>query len=171
MGSGKIHQGYWFSGDKLRDGRPIPKIGTWLRHKGPLVPCESGLHWSACPFDALQYAPGPLLHRVECRGKTIPHGNPIDKFCSRERRIVATIDATYLLRRFAADQALGVAHLWSMPQIVRKYLESLDEAKRDAARDAAWAAARAAALDAARAAARQEFVRRVDAALADTGGA
>ena len=50
------------------------------------------------------------------------------------------------MRRFAADQALSVAHLWDMPQIVREYLTTLDESKRnaawDAARSAAWSAAR-----------------------------
>jgi hypothetical protein len=95
------------------------------------------------PFDALKIGRGSYLHRVK-EGK------------------VTTIDATNLLRRFAADQALSVAHLWDMPKIVRDYLTKLDEGKRKAAQYAAlyaaqeapdwaaWAAASAAA-DAARA--------------------
>jgi hypothetical protein len=33
---------YHFTSDKLRDGRPIPAIGEWLEHIGPIVPCQSG---------------------------------------------------------------------------------------------------------------------------------
>ena len=51
-------------------------------------------------------------------------------------------DATeFEMRRFARLAALDVAHLWDMPAIVRKYLETGDETKRAAAGAAAWAAA------------------------------
>ncbi len=150
---------YHFVGKTLRDGRPIPADGEWLHHTGPIVPCVSGLHASAHPFDALQFAPGETLCLVECAGEIIPHGT--DKVACGSRRIIKRIDATQLLRRFAADQALSVAHLWNIPDIVRQYLTTLDESLRDAARDAAMdaasaarAAAWAAAWDAARAAAR-----------------
>jgi hypothetical protein len=108
------------------------------------------------PFDALKIGRGSYLHRVK-EGK------------------VTTIDATHLLRRFAADQALSVAHLWDMPGIVRDYLTTLDEGKRaaaqyaalDAAQDAAnwaaWAAAVAAAEAAAWATAWYAAVRTADA--------
>ena len=137
--------GYWFCGDKLRDGRPIPADGEWLVHEGPLEPCVSGLHASEHPFDAMQYAPGATLCKVELEGDLIPHGDPVDKWVGRRRRIIARIDATTLLRRFAADQALSVAHLWEMPAVVREYLTSLDEDKRAAA----WAAAESARASAA----------------------
>lgn len=164
--------GYHFTGGTLRDGRQIPPSGTWLRHEGPIVPCRSGLHASEHPFDALQYAPGPLLHRVELRGDIAKHGNPTDKHVGRERRILATIDATGLLRRFACDMAMSVLPD-DAPQVVRDYLttadESLRHAAKDAARDAAWGAAWDAAWDAAWYAARDshrtEFMRRVEAAF------
>lgn len=142
--------GWHFVGDTLRDGRPIPPDGVWLRHEGPVIPCESGLHMSIEPFNALQYAPGATLCRVELKGEIIHHGG--DKVVGRARRIIARIDATQLLRRFAADLALSVADNWPMPPIVREYLETLDDSKRAAA----WSAARAAAWstsEAARAAA------------------
>jgi hypothetical protein len=151
---------YHFTGKTLHDGRPVPAIGETLRHEGKLIICEQGLHWSRQPFDALRYAPGPYLHRVRVGGQIVEQR---DKGASTERTILATIDATHLMRRFAADQALSVAHLWKMPEVVREYLTTLDDTKRDAARaaaraaaDAAWAAARAAdaAWAAARAAAR-----------------
>ena len=132
---------YWFFGDKLRDGRPIPPDGEWLEHDGPLNLCEFGLHASANPFDALQYAPGPWLAMVEIDGAVV-HGD--DKLCAQRRKIVKRIDATELLRKFARQRALSVIHLWDAPAVVREYLETGDESKRAAAWDAAWDAARAA---------------------------
>mgnify|MGYP001334045528 CR=1 FL=1 len=127
-----------FTGDKLRDGSPIPPIGHTLVHTGEIEMCASGYHWSRTPFQALPYAPGPLLHKVRIGG-TIRETEG-DKGVSSERTILATIDATQLMRRFAADQALSVAHLWPMPDVVREYLVDLDEAKRSAAWSAAMSA-------------------------------
>lgn len=139
--------GYHFSGNRLRDGRPIPPIGEWLEHHGPVEPCVSGLHASEHPFDALQYAPGTLLHRVELEGDLQPHGKPIDKWVGRRRRIIASIDATDLLRAFARWCALQMIDLWYAPAVVRKYLETGDETLRatalcaaETARGAAWGA-------------------------------
>lgn len=132
-----------FTGTTLRDGSPIPPIGETLVFKGKIKMCARGYHWSRTPFQALQYAPGPLLHKVRVGGEVIEHDGD-DKGVSSERTILATLDATYLLRRFAADQALSVAHLWKMPDVVRDYLTTLDEDKRAAARETAWAAAWAA---------------------------
>ena len=150
-------RGYHFTGNTLRNCEPIPAIGEWISVSGPVIPCKSGLHMSEHPFDALQYAPGCMLHVVEIRGDLQSHGNPLDKWVGRERRIIATIDATEILRSFARCCALSVSHLWDCPDIVRMYLQTGDESIRaaacDAARAAAWAAARAAAWDAARAAA------------------
>jgi hypothetical protein len=135
---------YHFTSEKLRDGRPIPPIGEWLEHDGKVIMCESGLHASQTAFDALQYAPGQMLHQVELDGivKT-----DTDKLVAKRRKIIATIDATALLRLFARKQALIVIHLWDFPAITREYLETGDENKRAAARDAAWDAARDAAKD------------------------
>jgi hypothetical protein len=165
---------YHFTGDNLRDGRPLPAIGEWLKHDGAIVICKSGFHASPTAFQALQHAPGNLLHRVELRGDLIEES---DKSVGRERRIVASIDATDLLRRFSRTMALKVIHLWAAPSIVREYLETGDESKRAAARaaarDAAWAAraaagaARAAAGDAAWAAARDAAWAARDAAWAE----
>jgi hypothetical protein len=139
------------NGKTLRDGRPLPLIGEWLTHKGPLLPCESGLHASEHPFDALQYAPGPFLDLVDLDGEMVSHGNPVDKLCARRRRRVKTIDATDVLRQYARRVALDVLPLCpDAPAIVKQYLKTGD----DSIRAAAWDAARDAAMDAARAAAR-----------------
>jgi len=146
-GEGVMKTYYHFTGDTLRDGRPIPKPGVWLKHDGPIVPCASGLHASEHPFDALAYAPGNMLHKVNLRGEITPHGDPIDKHCARERRIVATIDAECVMRSFARRVALdAVKRYWlEAPEVVVEYLKTGDETKRAAASAAAWAAARDAA--------------------------
>ena len=153
-----------FVGDKLRDGSPIPRDGVWLKYDGPLVLCKSGLHASLEPFDALHYAPGNTLCRVEMRGETLHQS---DKLVAQERRIIARMDATEMLRYYARMQALSVVHLWDAPDIVLDYLMTGDETIRAyaaatyAARAAdaytAAYAARAAAYAAAADAARAEF--------------
>lgn len=153
---------YHFTGDKLRDGSPIPPIGEWLEYHGKVVMCASGLHASADPFDALKYAPGPMLHRVVLDGIVVSQS---DKVVARKRKIIATIDATELLRKFARDQALSVIHLWDAPKVVRDYLETGDESIRAAAWAAAQDAARDAAWEVAREVARGEFNRRIDEAF------
>ena len=140
-----------FTADELRDGRPIPPVGEVLRHDGPVEICVTGLHASERIFDALTYAPGHVIHRVEC-GDIVQAQD--DKFVCRERTILWSVDGEDVLRAFARRVALDVIHLWDAPDVVRKYLETGDEKLRDAARDAAWAAASAAASAAARDAAR-----------------
>ena len=162
---------YHFVADILRDGRPVPPDGEWLTHDGPCVMCESGLHASEHPYDALQYAPGPILCLVEIEDEVARQD---DKLLCRRRKIIARFDATDTMRAFCRWCALSVIHLWDAPQVVREYLEMGDESKRHAARAAAWAAARPAAWDAAWDAARDtardankaEFKRLVDAKFA-----
>jgi len=140
-----------FVGNTLRDGRPVPPDGEWLVHDGPIKPCDSGLHASERIIDALAYAPGSTICRVEMRGEIVRHDD--DKLVGRERRILWRLDDERLLRDFARRCALDVIHLWDAPDIVRRYLETGDEAIRVAARAAAdataWAAADATAWAAA----------------------
>lgn len=138
---------YHFVGRTLRDGTPIPPDGEWLICAGEVVICESGLHASRAPWDALHYAPGATLCKVECEDIVTEHS---DKFVCRKRRIIKRIDATELLRLAACKFALAVIHLWDAPAVVREYLETGDESKRHAARDAAGSTVRCAAQDAAR---------------------
>jgi hypothetical protein len=128
-----------FVGDTLRDGSPVPPDGEWLVHDGPVECCRSGLHASERLIDALEYAPGATICRVECRGIEDRHN---DKIAARERRILWRIDGGPILREFARRQALTVIHLWAAGAAAWA-------AARDAAWDAESAAARAAARDAA----------------------
>lgn len=172
---------YHFTGVTLRDGRPVPKPGEWLEHDGPVVLCEQGLHASIHPFDALQYAPGPYLHKVIVQGDIKKEQ---DKIAGNTRIILETINANDLLRRFACDCALSVSHLWNMPKIVKDYLNNPIESNRtaawyadwDAARDAAWYAVRDsawyaawyAARYAARAKQKRDFEQMVEKAFKDS---
>lgn len=141
--------GYHFVGNTLRDGSPVPKDGVWLHHKGSINICQTGLHYSLEPFDALQYAPGSILCQVEVNDIVETES---DKGVARSRKIIQRFDATEMLRWFARDQALSVIHLWKEcpPDVVLDYLMTGDESLRAAAREEVWwSAAGAAARDAA----------------------
>lgn len=139
--------GWHFTSQTLRDGRPIPPVGEWLRHKGRVVLCKCGLHMSRRIIDALQYAPGPFIHRVEGRGVV---QETEDKLVCRKRRILRSVDGEAMLLQFARECAMSVLHLWNAPDVVRQYLETRDEALkpsvRQAIQDAPWSNALSAAL-------------------------
>src|SRR5215469_11320651 len=101
-----------FVGDTLRNGDPIPIDGEVLRYEGKLVMCRSGLHASRRVMDALLFAPGNTICRVECGGETFEQA---DKLVCSERTILWRIDGDKVLRAFARKQALNVAHLWEIP--------------------------------------------------------
>lgn len=119
MSKSKIIRAWHFVGELLRDGHPIPADGKWLVHDGIVCMCESGLHASRHPYDALRYAPGNTLCLVECDEIV---SEDADKFVCRRRRIVARADATVALQYFARMQALSVVHLWDAPNVVLDFL-------------------------------------------------
>ena len=156
--------GWHFAGYKLRDGRPLPQAGDTLTHDGVMEPCVSGLHASERAIDALGYALGAMVARIELRGEMLPHGNPPDKVVARERHyLTGYVDATRVLHEFACDcatQALERERVagrepdprsWRAVEVKRAWLDGkATDAELTAARAAAWVAA----WDAARAAAR-----------------
>ena len=87
------------------------------------------------------------------------------------RQLLVCFEATATLRAFARACALDVLHLWEAPAAVKEYLETGNEALRDAAGAAAWDAARAAAGAAARAAARDAAGAAAEAAARDAAWA
>jgi hypothetical protein len=141
---------YHFVGDTLRDGSPVPDNGVTLVYDKPIELCVSGYHASRRVLDALQFAPGPTLCRVNCSGivKEIE-----SKLVCSERTIIDRIDATDILWKFSRECSLSVLDKWDAPEIVRKFLETGDEVYRSAAqseaRDVAWRVTRSAAGDAA----------------------
>ena len=122
------------------DKRPIiiGETHTVDTSEKPLELCLWGLHASSRIIDALQYAPGPMIYRVELSGTII---TGVDKMVATERTYLWGYDATDVLRLFARRCALDVVHLWDAPDVVLKYLKTGDESLRAAA----WTAARDAA--------------------------
>jgi len=160
------------------DGRLV-SAGQTYRAEGDLVLCENGMHGSRRIIDALDYAPGPHVWKVELLGERV-EGD--DKVVARERRVLWGLDATNLLHEFAcrcAEDALAlvgdpdprsinairIKRLWLQGKASGNELVAAWAAARDTAWAAAWAAARDAARDTARAAAwaaaRDKFNRRL----------
>jgi hypothetical protein len=133
-----------FCGSTLRDGRSIPRKGAWLKHEGPVEMCAAGLHASRRLIDALTYAPGNNLCRVECRKIEAEQDGTL---VCRERKIIARFDAEELLWRASRKFALDVIHLWDAPAVVVKFLKTGDPSLRAAAWDVAGDVTRAAAWD------------------------
>src|SRR3972149_261127 len=76
--------------------------GRPSRAEGPLVRGENGMHASHRAIDALSYAPGPVVSRVELLGERLDEG---DKSCARERLVLWLADATTVLHEFACAMA------------------------------------------------------------------
>lgn len=144
---------YWFTAfNRLPhgDGRLIT-IGKTHHKHGEIIICRHGFHASREPYDALRFAPGHMLYKVQLWGDVQEQD---DKLCARHRTYLAARDATDMLRRFACRQALTCIDKWNAPQVVRDYLETGSPALRSAAESAALNAAWNAALSAAESAAR-----------------
>ncbi len=168
---------YHFTAAALRDGSPIPPIGEWLEHTGPLVLCESGLHASIRLLDALRYAPGLTLHRVTLDGETLTGD---DKLVARRRRIDETREVPLrAVMRLACESAALAA--WCAGLYLPELVTAAEAADREdwadceraasAAARAASDAASAAAGDAARSAARAAGDAASNAAWAAAGAA
>jgi len=153
----KETSGWWFCGDSLRNGEKIPPDGEWLVSDGDIKICQSGLHASLYPIDALVYAPGSTICRVACRNIVEEQK---DKFVCKERKIEWRIDGENLLLAFVCQFALDMSNMWEMPNVVRKYLETGDESIREKAGNVAeeaffnmnttWSTAAGAAISAAK---------------------
>ncbi len=154
------------------DGRLV-EVGQTLECEGKPELCNNGLHGSARLIDALRYARGPIVCRVEIDGDVIEGKN---KLCGRRRTVLWMLDATRILHEFACQcaedalalvarpdarivEAIKAKRAWLNGEITDGELdaawdaaEDAAEAARSASREAAWAAAEAAAW-AARAAA------------------
>ncbi len=137
------------TGPVLRDGRPVV-VGEWVEHDGKLELCISGLHASEDILDALRYAPGAVVCRVECDGEIV---RDTDKLACTRRRVEWMIDAESVLRLFACDCAERAltrereagrepdARSWRAIEVARGF--AVGSATRDdliAASAAAWAA-------------------------------
>lgn len=76
-----------FGGEALRRDLVIITPGETEHHDGPLVLCESGLHASTSLLDAMVYAPGGILRRVECDGEVVERKRGDKLVCSMRREL------------------------------------------------------------------------------------
>ena len=89
----------------LRDGQKVRAGRVYRLPKGSQpVLCKVGYHGSVRALDALQYAPGPIVCRVELRGTIV---EDTDKLVASERKVLWVADATKTLRLFALAAAEG----------------------------------------------------------------
>jgi hypothetical protein len=118
--------------------------------------CNSGLHMSKRITDALKFAPGTYVWRVQTNDSydiANEFQNVIyddNKLVSNNRTALWGFDAREIVLKYARKCALDIIHLWDAPDIVIKFLKTGD---KSIAREAAYAAAYAAAHAAAHAAA------------------
>lgn len=117
------------------DGRLV-RVGETLTVEGGIALCHRGLHASRVPASALRYCGYPVRLCLVELGGTVIKDESSDKFVASERTVVAMLsleDTDLLMREFAAWCAMQVAHLWYMPDVVRRYLETHDgELRQDA---------------------------------------
>lgn len=102
--------GWHFAQDNMRTrytDEPIT-VGEWLECEGEIELCANGMHASKNIMDALGYAPGSMICRVEVEGEIL-EGD--DKIAGRRRRVIYAIDGKRLLHEFAcrcAEDALAL---------------------------------------------------------------
>ena len=166
MSEEKILAWHFTEGATLRGGQPL-EVGKTYTYRGDVEICKSGYHASRRLIDALRYAPGAQISRVECWGDVQEQN---DKLVARNRTVLWTLDATMVLHEFACRVAeIALSKVTPDPRSLaaikakRKWMkgkisdEELDAAGRgawyateSAAESAAWYAAKSAAESAAR---------------------
>ena len=87
---------------------PPWKEGETRTLDGEIVICVYGYHASRTAWDALQFAPGPVLCLVEVE----PVEERADKLASRSRRLIKAVNLERELREFAADCAERMLHFY-----------------------------------------------------------
>ena len=125
------------------------EVGKTYSVRGPIEICKNGMHGARRLIDALYYAPGAVVERVEIWVDVVGQGA---KLCGRYRKCLAIADVTRVLHEFACDvaeDALKVAGVkgkrsWAAIETKRKWLDGKATNEELAA---AWDAARAAARD------------------------
>ena len=150
----KILAWHFTDGMTLRDGQPLV-VGKTYRHEGDVEICESGYHASRRLFDALRWAPGTQLSRVECWGDLKEEE---DKLVAKNRKVLWTLDVAMILHELAyrvAEIALSKIkdadpRSFAAIEAKRKWMRGeITDDELDAAGSAAWLAARSAERDAA----------------------
>jgi hypothetical protein len=96
---------HWLADDRsLANSYPrhFLSAGETVHVHPPIFLCIQGLHWSERILDALRYAPGGIVCRVETWGQTY---HLSDKSASEYRRILWMFDANRVLWHWLCDVA------------------------------------------------------------------
>jgi hypothetical protein len=120
-------------GGKPRDGVPMPKVGEWLVHHGPIKLHISGLHASRKIIDALRYAQyghKPWCALVEAKDDIQESSN---RLVCRRRKIIHLANVNRTLHEFAvycavmAMEKAGVSdeRSWQAVDIKLAWLEGV----------------------------------------------
>lgn len=152
-------------GSAMHGGSGKWQLNRWRSVRGPLVPCERGLH--LCRVDDLTRWLGPVIWEAEYEGEIVEASDKVvvrrarvtkrlDTWNERTARLFVADCAEHVLPLFEARnpkdarprQAIEVARRFANGEATREKLAAAGAAAWDAAGAAAWAAA----WDAARAA-------------------
>jgi hypothetical protein len=142
------------------------RVGQTLTAEGPLELWGNGLHASQRALDALQYAEGTTICRVELSGEIL-EGQ--DRLCAQHCKVLAIADATTVLHEFVcwcAEQdllrereagrepnerswaAVETKHKWLKGEATGEELAATTDADWDASSNTIWATPRGIAWDA-----------------------
>lgn len=122
---------------KLRDNdNRVVEAGSILTIERTPILYEKCLYGRIKPLDALFYAPGPVVCRMDIRDRAVQ---------GADCKCLWMYNASDVLRKFARLCALSVIHMWDAPEIVVRYLKTGDESIRGVARDEILSACHSAA--------------------------
>lgn len=127
--------GWYFLGNPLLDDGPLMPDGVAVTVEGDGASFEKGLHGCEQLIHASRHAGvnSNILCRTEHSGNIVRYRY---MFTSSTRTVLWRLNVDDVLMAFARKCALEVSHLWEMPGIVRRYLETGDETLREEAAEA-----------------------------------
>jgi hypothetical protein len=106
------------------DGRLV-EAGQTYSCEGKLVLCSNGMHGSRKLIDALQFAPGNVLCRIDLQGEIIHDDN---KSVARYRKVLWIKDIEHILHEFACREAEDALAIIKNPD--QRSIDTI-QAKRD----------------------------------------
>jgi len=113
---------------RFHDGRKAIK-GKWLTYHGvgKITSCRRGMHASVRILDAAEYAPGPIIARVELAGNIVKDD---DKICAEHRKVLWWMNGKKVFLRFMLACAVDLIPKNDIPKEVIEYVRTGRESSR-----------------------------------------